>query len=304
MKDKYLPIGTVVLLKNGKKKVMITGYLPITKGDNKKVFDYSACLFPEGFISVTKTAVFNHDQIEKIIQEGYSNEETTQFIEKLKEFVSKEGNNLVKSVPAEEPVASTPVAEPAPAAPEAPAPVEMPAPAEPQPVEMPAPAQPEINEPSQIEPEPAPAIPVGQHTETLEMPAAKVEQPQVEVPAPELEMPAPAAPEAPAPVEMPAPAEPQPVEMPAAKAEEPKEEATVEEPAPVAEEKPAEPAPVEETPAVPAAPSLADLLSGTPAPAPAEEPVAPAEEKPAAPAPEPVAEAPQLDPNSIKPFSE
>ena len=29
MKEKYLPIGTVVLLTNGTKKVMITGYLPI-----------------------------------------------------------------------------------------------------------------------------------------------------------------------------------------------------------------------------------------------------------------------------------
>ena len=85
MKEKYLPIGTVVLLKNGQKKIMITGYLPVSKDNNgKKVYDYSACLFPEGILSNKQTAVFNHDQIAEIIQEGYSNEETTKFVGTLK----------------------------------------------------------------------------------------------------------------------------------------------------------------------------------------------------------------------------
>ena len=34
MKEKFLPIGTVVLLKNGTKKIMITGYLPVSKDEN------------------------------------------------------------------------------------------------------------------------------------------------------------------------------------------------------------------------------------------------------------------------------
>ena len=89
MKEKYLPIGTVVLLKNGTKKIMITGYLPVAKDENKTVYDYSACLFPEGIISVNQTAVFNHDQIAEVIQEGYANEETENFMGVLKDYVAK-----------------------------------------------------------------------------------------------------------------------------------------------------------------------------------------------------------------------
>ncbi len=93
MKDKFLPIGTVVLLKNGTKKIMITGFLPVAK--DKTVYDYSACLFPEGIISNKQTAVFNHDQIAEVIQEGYSNEETTQFVGALNELIAKQ--NIVTS---------------------------------------------------------------------------------------------------------------------------------------------------------------------------------------------------------------
>ncbi len=93
MKEKFLPIGTVVLLKNGTKKIMITGYLPVSKDENKTVYDYSACLFPEGIISVNQTAVFNHDQIVEVIQEGYSNQETEDFMGVLKDYLQKNNPN-------------------------------------------------------------------------------------------------------------------------------------------------------------------------------------------------------------------
>ena len=93
MKEKFLPIGTIVLLKNGTKKIMITGYLPVSKDANKTVYDYSACLFPEGIISVNQTAVFNHDQIVEVIQEGYSNQETEDFMGVLKDYLQKNNPN-------------------------------------------------------------------------------------------------------------------------------------------------------------------------------------------------------------------
>ena len=93
MKEKFLPIGTVVLLKTGTKKIMITGFLPVAK--DKTVYDYSACLFPEGIISNKQTAVFNHDQIAEVIQEGYSNEETAQFVGALNELIAQQ--NIVTS---------------------------------------------------------------------------------------------------------------------------------------------------------------------------------------------------------------
>lgn len=99
MKEKFLPIGTVVLLKKATKKLMITGYLPISRDNDRKIYDYSACLFPEGILASDQTAVFNHEQIEKIIQEGYSNDETTRFVEKLHEVESKGRMNQAMSDP-------------------------------------------------------------------------------------------------------------------------------------------------------------------------------------------------------------
>lgn len=66
---KYLPIGTVVLLKNGDKPIMIFGKNQICSKNNR-IFDYVACLFPEGNISSDFNIFFNEDDIEKIIFRG------------------------------------------------------------------------------------------------------------------------------------------------------------------------------------------------------------------------------------------
>ena len=68
MKEKFLPIGTVVLLKGGKKRVMITSYLVFANKDDekKKMFDYGGCTFPEGIIDSNHTVGFNHEDIEKV----------------------------------------------------------------------------------------------------------------------------------------------------------------------------------------------------------------------------------------------
>ena len=45
--EKYLPIGSVVRLVNGTKKIMIFGRLQIQASSGQK-WDYVACLYPEG----------------------------------------------------------------------------------------------------------------------------------------------------------------------------------------------------------------------------------------------------------------
>lgn len=87
--EKYLPIGTVVMLKGGKKRAMITGFCSISGEDKSKVFDYSGCLYPEGFISSNQTLLFNHEQIEKIFHLGLTDEEEKQFKQKLNEMMQK-----------------------------------------------------------------------------------------------------------------------------------------------------------------------------------------------------------------------
>ena len=87
--EKYLPIGTVVLLKGGKKRAMITGFCSISGEDKSKIYDYSGCLYPEGLISSNQTLLFNHDQIEKIFYLGLVDEEEKQFKQKLNEIMQK-----------------------------------------------------------------------------------------------------------------------------------------------------------------------------------------------------------------------
>ena len=89
--EKYLPIGSVVLLKNGKKRLMITGFCVIPN-DGDKEYDYSGCLYPEGMLSSEEIAVFNHNQIEKVFSAGFSDDEEKEFKKKLKELLEKKQN--------------------------------------------------------------------------------------------------------------------------------------------------------------------------------------------------------------------
>lgn len=87
--EKYLPIGTVVMLKGGKKRAMITGFCAVPGDDKTKVYDYSGCLYPEGFISSNQTLLFNHEQIEKIYHMGLIDEEEKNFKVKLNELLNQ-----------------------------------------------------------------------------------------------------------------------------------------------------------------------------------------------------------------------
>ena len=112
MKDtsRLLPIGSVVLLNNGTKKVMITGFYSVPANDSSKVYDYCGCLFPEGVISSEQNLLFDHSQIMRVCYMGYTSDEDKEFKAKLAEIINQQ--------PA---VLDTPVVEDAPAAPETPA---------------------------------------------------------------------------------------------------------------------------------------------------------------------------------------
>ncbi|MFL0250143.1 DUF4176 domain-containing protein [Clostridium neuense] len=76
--NKYLPIGSVVLLKESNKRLMIYGVKQIA-AETKKEYDYIACLFPEGNIDAEHTYLFNHDQIDRIFFIGMQDEEQMEF---------------------------------------------------------------------------------------------------------------------------------------------------------------------------------------------------------------------------------
>lgn len=78
--EKYLPIGSVVLLKNATKRIMIYGRKQIQVGTDIE-WDYIACLYPEGNINEEFMYLFNHDQIDKIYSLGYQDDEEFKFVE-------------------------------------------------------------------------------------------------------------------------------------------------------------------------------------------------------------------------------
>lgn len=80
--EKYLPIGSVVLLKNADKKLMIYGRRQKDTGTNK-ICDYVACPYPEGNIDLEHTYIFNHDQIERVYFIGFQDKEELKFNEYL-----------------------------------------------------------------------------------------------------------------------------------------------------------------------------------------------------------------------------
>ena len=79
MEEKYLPIGSVVLLEGGTKRLMITGYCMQTEEQPGVLYDYSGCLYPEGIIRSDITSIFNHSQIKEIFFKGFNDEEGQEF---------------------------------------------------------------------------------------------------------------------------------------------------------------------------------------------------------------------------------
>lgn len=87
MINKDLPIGTVVLLRGGLKKVMITGYSSVSREDSEKVYDYNGCIFPEGFME-NVYVLFDASQIEEVFYEGLRNEEHDSYVDKRKSMLA------------------------------------------------------------------------------------------------------------------------------------------------------------------------------------------------------------------------
>lgn len=81
----YLPIGTVVVLNNGEKTLMIYGRKQINIKDNVE-YDYVSCLYPEGNINQEYMFLFNNEDIKEVIFRGYSNSEEEEFLDKLNEI--------------------------------------------------------------------------------------------------------------------------------------------------------------------------------------------------------------------------
>ena len=58
-----LPLGSVVILNEGDKKIMIVGRLQ-KNIETQEIFDYAAVLWPEGMMDSKRLYLFNHKDIQ------------------------------------------------------------------------------------------------------------------------------------------------------------------------------------------------------------------------------------------------
>lgn len=90
----YLPLGSVVLLNGATKKLMIIARALNVKNDGKTYFfDYGAVAYPEG-LTGDQMAYFNHDNISKVIFNGYHDVEDENMVETIQRYLENTPNML------------------------------------------------------------------------------------------------------------------------------------------------------------------------------------------------------------------
>lgn len=93
MKKDFLPIGSIVMLKDATKPIMIHSYCIFPKGNvlrdgkevpaDKKLFEYGGCPYPDGIVDTNLVCGFNSEDIETVLFKGYLDDKAKEFLEKI-----------------------------------------------------------------------------------------------------------------------------------------------------------------------------------------------------------------------------
>lgn len=87
-KTEYYPLGSVVLLKEGVRKVLIIGRgLNVKKDKETYFFDYGGVLYPEG-LTGDEMVYFNHDAVTKVYFYGYQDDDNDIMVENINSYVT------------------------------------------------------------------------------------------------------------------------------------------------------------------------------------------------------------------------
>lgn len=92
---KLLPIGSVVRLKGGVKRLMIHG---IKQTDQKtgQEYDYIGVLYPEGNVGEKFQYLFNEEQIESVVFRGYEDASREEFLNTVSQYYETENTESDK----------------------------------------------------------------------------------------------------------------------------------------------------------------------------------------------------------------
>ena len=90
----YVPLGSIVLLKGGAQKIMVIARALNVKNENKIFFfEYGGVPYPDGLIS-DRMAYFNHEDISKVVFEGYSDVDNENMVENINRYIDENPNIL------------------------------------------------------------------------------------------------------------------------------------------------------------------------------------------------------------------
>lgn len=91
-----LPIGSIVYLKDGSRKIMILNRGAFLEKDGEKtIFDYSGCIYPVG-LDAEQILYFNDENVDKVIFEGFKDEEENRYQELYKQWLVENDGVLKK----------------------------------------------------------------------------------------------------------------------------------------------------------------------------------------------------------------
>ena len=83
----YIPLGSVVYLKGGIKKVLIVARaINASNGGKQYFFDYGGVLYPEG-ITGDQMAYFNHEDVASVFFRGCDDDENKGMTEAINKFL-------------------------------------------------------------------------------------------------------------------------------------------------------------------------------------------------------------------------
>lgn len=85
----FLPLGSIVLLQGGTRKVLIIARgLNVKRDATTYFFDYGGVLYPDG-LTGDQMIYFNHDGIVKVYFHGYSDGEDDAILTALDDYIEK-----------------------------------------------------------------------------------------------------------------------------------------------------------------------------------------------------------------------
>lgn len=100
MYSDLLPIGSVVRLKEGDKKFMICGRIQAEENE-EKIYDYSACYFPEGLIDPSHIFLFDRGAIDTVFFVGCQDQDELEYksnvLSRIKELFIEDGE--IRAIP-------------------------------------------------------------------------------------------------------------------------------------------------------------------------------------------------------------